>query len=344
MVSITLEDVALRANVSPSTVSRVISDSPRISDKTKKRVRKVIEETGYHINYNARNLAVKSTKTIGIVMKNTKEESVHDTFFPEVIRGISELCDEHDFSISLTTGKTEIEILNSTMKMVRGKHVDGLIVLYSKRDDKIIPYLLQEKIPFVLIGKPLSNENEILFVDNNNIQAAKDATNYLIGRGHRKIAYIGSDLEYEVAEARLAGFMEAMDENDLDVPGGYLKTISNDLERGKLIVSELVKLSNLPTAILLTSDFNSLLVLSVLAQNNISVPEEISVVSFDNSRIANITNPPLTSVDTQIYQLGYQAASGVIELITNPKIDKKSIIIPTVIKERDSCKVNRIID
>ena len=89
VVSVTIKDVAIRANVAPSTVSRVISDSPHISEKTKQKVRKVMDEMGYHLNYNARNLAQKSTKTIGIVVKNSAKESMYNTFFPEVVSGIS---------------------------------------------------------------------------------------------------------------------------------------------------------------------------------------------------------------------------------------------------------------
>lgn len=88
---------------------------------------------GYHLNYNAQMLATQSTKTIGIIMKNSTSEFMHSSFFPEVIRGISALCSKHDFSISLTTGESEDEIFTDTVKMVRGKRVDGMIVLYSKK-------------------------------------------------------------------------------------------------------------------------------------------------------------------------------------------------------------------
>lgn len=339
-MSVTIKDVALRANVAPSTVSRVISDSPHISEKTKKKVRKVMDEMGYHLNYNARNLAIKSTKTIGIVMKNSNEESMYDTFFPEVISGISLLCSKYDFSMSLTTGETEEEIFNDTVKMVRGKRVDGMIVLYSKEDDKVVPYLMEAGIPFVVIGKPLIDTNEIMYVDNDNVQAAKDATQYLIDHGHEKVAFISADAEFEVARARLNGFKQAMTENDIMIADEYLKNIQSDLENSSLIIDELMALKSPPTALVLTNDINALLFLSILAKKNIRVPEDVSMISFNNSRIAKITNPPLTSVDIQIFQLGYEAANSVIELIKDSKMTKRGIIIPTIIKERDSCSEN----
>ena len=143
---------------------------------------------------------------------------MHNSFFPEVIRGISALCSKYDFSISLTTGESEEEIFNDTVKMVRGKRVDGMIVLYSKKDDKVVPYLIESGIPFVVIGKPLIESSKIMFVDNDNVQAAKEATDYLLNLGHEKIAFIGEDEQFEVGEARLNGFIQAMRGKNLDVP------------------------------------------------------------------------------------------------------------------------------
>lgn len=336
-MSVTIKDVAMRANVAPSTVSRVISDSPHISDKTKRKVHKIMEEMGYYLNYNARNLAQKSTKTIGIVMKNSTKESMYNSFFPEVISGISALCSKHDFSISLTTGESEEEIYNDTVKMVRGKRVDGMIVLYSKKDDKVVPYLLESGIPFVVIGKPLLESGKIMFVDNDNVQAAREATDYLINDGHKRIAFIGEDTQFEVAEARLNGFSQAMEATNLDIPEGYIKNLQSNANDGKRIVSELMDLAKPPTALVITNDLNALIVLTALSERNIKVPEDISIISFNNSMISKVSNPPLTTIDTQIFQLGYESASCLIEQVKEPNTFKKSVIIPTVIVERKSC-------
>lgn len=337
VLSVTIKDVAKRADVAPSTVSRVISDHPKISEKTKKRVRKVMDEMGYHMNYNAQILAQQSTKTIGIVMKNSSKESIHTSFFPEVTRGISALCSKHDFSISLTTGESEEEIYQDTVKMVRGKRVDGLIVLYSKKDDKVVPYLIESGIPFVVIGKPLIESGRIMFVDNDNVQAAREATEYLINLGHQRIAFIGDDSQFEVVEARLNGYSQAMKANNLEVLNEYIKNIQFEPAQGKQVIAELMSLDQQPTAIVITDDLNALITLSVLSEKNINVPGDMSVVSFNNSIHSRVSNPPLTSVDIQIFQLGYEAASCLLELIEDPQMFRKSVIIPTVIKERTSC-------
>lgn len=339
-MGVTIKDVAKQAGVSSSTVSRVISDSPMISDKTKRKVREVMENMGFHINQNARNLVSRSTKTIGIVMKSSASESLHDPFFPEVLRGISAWCQKQDFSISLTTGESEEAIFQDVVKMVQGKKVDGIIVSYSKEDDKVVPYLMERGIPFVVIGKPLSNKGEITYIDNDNVKASREATEFLIEKGHDRIGYIGTSLEFEVAKYRLQGFKEAVLFNQLDISEEYMKNpTSADSIRNA--VHELMDLDAPPTGIVIIDDMHALHALTILREREIKVPEEVSVISFNNTVIADFSNPGLTSVDTQVFQLGYESARCLIEEIKDPTIYKKSVIIPTSIVERKStCRLN----
>lgn len=337
-VAVTIKDVAKKANVSISTVSRVLSDSPKISEKTKKHVRKVIEELGYHANLNARSLVQQTTKTIGVIMKHSASEAVHTTFIPEVLRGISYVCNKYEYSIRLSTGESEEDLFQDVLKMVNGKQVDGVLVLYSKKDDPVVDYLIQSQIPFVILGKPTKDVNKIAYVDNDNIHAAMDATQYLIKLGHKRIAFIGDDKKYEVTNARLAGFQQSLRTNQLEICDEYIKNINYNYDEGVQVIHELMSLPVPPTAMVLTDDLNALIVLSALSKIGLKVPEDVSVICFNNSTISRVSNPRLTSVDIQIFQLGYEAAKTVIEQINEPNALKKSLIIPTKIVERDSCK------
>jgi DNA-binding LacI/PurR family transcriptional regulator len=339
-MSVTIKDVAKKAGVAPSTVSRVISDSPKISESTKKKVRKVMDEMGYHLNLNARILVQKSTQTIGIVMKNSASESLLNPVFPELLNGISAYCNKQGFTICLTSGQSEEEIFQDTVKIVQGKKVDGIIVMYSKKDDKVVSYLLEHDIPFVVIGKPVFGTNKIMYVDNDNVQAAKEATEYLIKLGHRRIGFIAGDPRFEVSQARLRGYKEALKLNDITIQDRFAKNFQIDqVEVGKQAVVDLMSNDEPPTALLVADDLHALFVLTTLRERNVKVPEDVSLLAFNNTLISKLASPPLTSVNIQTYQLGNEAARCLIELIQDPEIGKKSVIIPTFIEERESCVV-----
>ncbi|GGM19549.1 LacI family transcriptional regulator [Paraliobacillus quinghaiensis] len=334
-MAVTIKDVAKQANVATSTVSRVISDSPNISDRTKRKVRKVMEEMGYHINLNARVLVQQSTQNIGIVMKDSTIESLHDPFFPVALQGISSYAHKRDFSISITTGETEEAIFRDVEKMVQGKRVDGMIVTYSKENDKVVPYLLKCGIPFVVVGKPVVHTDEIMFVNNDNVQAAKDATEHLIQLGHQEIAIILGDREFEITDSRLKGYREVLESNNIPINDAFIKQSTN-MDCIKTILDELLALPVQPTAILGSDDLASLHIMSVLREKNIEVPRDISLISFNNTIVAELMNPTLTSVDTNIFQLGYEAARCIIEEIKERSTHTKSVIIPTKIRKRES--------
>ncbi|SFK16417.1 transcriptional regulator, LacI family [Halobacillus dabanensis] len=336
-MSVTIKDVAREANVAPSTVSRVISDSPRISEQTKCKVRKVMEELGYHLNYNARVLVSQSTQTIGIVTKVSSVHSFDNPFFSELLRGISDACHEEDYSIYLTTGNTEEAIYNEVVKMVQGKRVDGVIVLYSREDDKVVPYLRECQFPFVMIGKPVSQTGETMFVDNDNIQASKEATEYLMNLGHQRIGFIGGDSHFEVARDRLEGFRQALTNGNLVEDERLQKNIQSGFADADQVVEELLREQEPPTGLVITDDYNALTVMRSLTAKGIKLPEDMSIIGFNNTMIARLSNPALTTVDTQSFQLGHESARNLIELLNRPDMIKKSVIIPTIIIERDSC-------
>ncbi|MCR1833332.1 LacI family transcriptional regulator [Oceanobacillus caeni] len=336
-MSVTIKDVAKQANVSPSTVSRVISDSNKISEKTKKRVRKVMEEMGYHINLNARVLVQKSTQTIGIVMKHSASQTLENPFFPELLRGISAECNEKEYSILLTTGNSEEAIFDEVKKLVMGKRVDGIIVIYSKKDDPVVPYLLESGIPFVVIGKPTKEQNRIMYVDNDNVQAGTDATEYLINCGHKRICFIGDDPEYQVVQDRMSGFDIAARKHELKIPDKHYLTFPMKVDEiAEKKISALLETKDRPTAIISSSDVHTLMVITALRKKEIKIPNEMSIITFNNTIISKLSTPPLTSIDIQTYQLGFEAAKIVIELIKNPEMFRKSVIIPAIIVERES--------
>lgn len=334
---VTIKDVAKAANVAPSTVSRVIANSSRISEETKKRVRDVMKELGYHPNFIARSLASQSTQAIGIVLPSSGNLAFQNPFFSEVLRGISEGVNQKHYALQLTTGKTDKEIYDDVVRMVQGRRVDGIILLYSKANDRIINYLRDLQFPFVLIGKPYTDTEKITHVDNDNISAAKEGTEYLLNLGHHYIGFIGGSKELMVTADRLQGYKLALETANIPIREEYIIHEEFLLKGGQQAVEELMSLKNPPTALLVVDDLMSLESLRTVYAMGLTIPDNLSIVSFNNALFAELSNPPLTSIDINIFDLGIEAVKNLIEKIENPKDPTKRIIIPHRLIKRSSC-------
>lgn len=336
-MGVTIKDVGKLANVSPSTVSRVLANHPKISDETKRKVREAMEELGYHPNLQARSLVVKSTKTIGIIMPHSTERVLENPFFPEVLRGICLEARKSQFGIYLTTGATEEEIVQEVIEMVQGKRVDGIILLYSKTNDQIMDYLLQNKFPFTVIGRPFQNAERISYVDNDNVYITKEITEYLIGLGHREIAFIGANMEMVFTIDRLFGYKQALKENGIEFQKNFI-VYDKDLNgQVKEKILELLNQVKAPTAFVVSDDFIAIELLSYAEELQISVPKDLSIVAFNNITTGKYMKPSLTSVDINIFQLGVEATKCLLEEIKYPQSLTKRITVPAKMIERSSC-------
>lgn len=336
-MAVTIKDVAKIANVAPSTVSRVIANSPRISEKTKKRVREVMEELGYHPNFIARSLASHSTRAIGLVMPSSSDAVFQNPFFPTVLTGLSEGAHAKQYALHMTTGKTDDEIYDGVVAMVQGGRVDGVVLLYSKVEDRVISYLKKRDFPFFVIGKPFKDDENINYVDNDNFKAGKEVTEHLIQLGHDRIAFIGGNLDLVVTVERIEGYEKALRNSGIKLVDEYIINDEFLQESGQDAVEVLLSLDQPPSALVVADDLMALGVLNKLDEMGIEVPKDISIVSFNNVLIAEMARPPLTSVDINIFDLGFQAAKNLIQRIENPEEPIKRIIVPFNIVTRYSC-------
>lgn len=337
-MAITIKDVAREANVSPSTVSRVIGNHPGISEETKKRVRNVMKNLGYYPNLQARSLVVRSTETIGIVMPNSATQALQNPFFPEVLRGISHKVHENNYGVYLTTGISEEETYNQVVAMVQGRRVDGIILLYSKTDDKLMKYLLDEQFPFTVVGRPQQNAEHTTYVDNDNIYITKQVTDYLIQNGHRKIAFIGTNMDLVFTIDRMEGYKQSLSAAGIPFNEKYIIDDECIKARGKEGIAKFFENTDRPTAIVVADDIMAIELLSYSEELDITIPDDISMISFNNILLAEYTKPSLTSVDINIFQLGFEAANCLLEKIKNPEALPKRITIPATIIERKSVK------
>ena len=312
---VTIKDVAKAAGVSPSTVTRVIQNKSTISDETKKRVRKAMKELNYHPNLNARSLVSSYTQVIGLVLPDDSDVFYQNPFFPSVLRGIAQIASENHYAIQIATGKDEKERLNAISQMVYGKRVDGLIFLYAQENDPLVKLVSEEQFPFLILGKSLSPF--IPLVDNDNIQAGFDATEYFIKKGCNRIAFIGGAKKLYVTQDRLTGYEQALQEHKLPLDSQRTFFADEFLEeRGYKFSKRLFKHDPQTDAIITTDSLLAEGVCNYLNEHNLNIP----VLSFDS------VNPRLNLaayVDINSLSLGRTSFETILQIISDTKENRQ---------------------
>ena len=312
---VTIKDVAKAAGVSPSTVTRVIQNKSTISDETKKRVRKTMKELNYHPNLNARSLVSSYTQVIGLVLPDDSDAFYQNPFFPSVLRGIAQVASENHYAIQIATGKDEKERLNAISQMVYGKRVDGLIFLYAQENDPLVKLVSEEQFPFLILGKSLSPF--IPLVDNDNIQAGFDATEYFIKKGCNRIAFIGGAKKLYVTQDRLTGYEQALQEHKLPLDSQRTFFADEFLEeKGYKFSKRLFKHDPQTDAIITTDSLLAEGVCNYLNEHNLNIP----VLSFDSVK------PRLNLaayIDINSLALGRTSFETILQIINDTKENRQ---------------------
>ncbi len=330
-MGVTIKEVAKEAKVSPSTVSRVIAGSPRISEDTKKRVKEAIEKLNYHPNVIARSLVNKSTRVIGIVLPNEAEDLSRNTFFIQAMTGISIYAQKYGYYIMYTFCTTEEEEVKSIKDYIASNLVDGIILTVARQKDRCIEYLREIEFPFVVIGRP-EETKDVLWVDNDNFQAMYNVVSRLLLKGHREIAFIGASSELNVTKDRLSGYRQAHKMHGIDIDEKIIVEVESFKEDlGYRAMQEILNIKKI-TAVVATDDILAFGVNLYLTQKNI---RDIAVVGFNNSPLAEYQRPPLTSVDINAQKIGYYTAKLLIDKLEN-NIKETYYIIETSLIERES--------
>lgn len=337
-MAVTIKDVAVLAGVSPSTVSRTCNNNPSISKETKEKVRRAMIQLGYEPGLSNGTPSCQNSKTAGIILPPSSREAFENPFYLEVIRGISQFCNHQNYSASIITGQDNEEILQAIRTVVRNGPADGFIVLYSKQEDSIVEYLYNEGLLYVLIGKAHKYANQTIYIDNDNILAGQEATEYLYRKGHRKIAYVGTESTLLFSSERKTGYQMALLQHGLTVRPDYCIEVDQVPADTSESLQTLLTLEERPTAIVVSDDILAVALERVCIRCGLSIPEDLSIISFNNSLFARLTSPQLTSIDINSIQLGIESASQLINHAENPNLLATKIIVPHFLIERDSCR------
>ena len=292
-----------------------------------------LAELGYEPNFQASNLATQISRSIGIILPPSPKETYENSFYLEAIRGISHYCNAHQYISTIVTGQNEEEILTAVRSMSRSGKVDGFIVLYSRVNDPVIDFLFSEGLLYILIGKPAQYTNHTIYIDNDNLLAGQEATEYLYALGHRKIAYLGVDNSLVFSADRKTGYMAALLNHGLTVQPEYCIEVPGASQNEFQELRKLLTSEDRPTAMLVSDDILALSLERICMEAGISIPEDLSILSFNNSLFARLTSPDINSG-----QLGMEAATQMISHIENPNLPATKIIVPHHLIERDSCR------
>ncbi|MGV8980688.1 LacI family DNA-binding transcriptional regulator [Clostridium sp.] len=334
-----IRDVAREANVSMSTVSRVINSNYPVKEETRIRVEEAVKKLNFSPNVLARSLVSQNTKTIGILVP-----SISNIFFPTVIKAIEYELRIKGYSIYLcdTDDKAEEEI--KYIRSLMGRQVDGIIVIDPKTENMKNGFYetVSSDIPLVSINGYNNNIN-CNFVLNDEASGARQAMQYLLKLGHENIIFVRGkeSYSYDIKEDVYNKFME---ENKLDYKkriidigeGNSNKTVDGTI---KIMRSELEKLKALkePIAVFACNDLMAVGVMNACRIMNFDVPGDVSIIGFDNSYISTIVEPKLTTVDQNMYLLGENASKMLIDLIENENGKTSSIKLKTKLIIRNSC-------
>ena len=312
---VTIKDVARLANVSPSTVTRVIQNKSSISDATKKRVRHAMKELNYHPNLNARSLVSNRSQVIGLVLPNDSDAFYQNPFFPQVLRGISLIASEHHYAIQIATGMTEEERLQSISQMVFGQRVDGLIFLYARENDPLVNLAIEQQFPFLILGKNLSPF--VTLVDNDNLKAGFDATEYFLKQGLSSIAFLGGNRKLFVTKDRYDGYKKALEQYDIEV-NKKLVHFANEflIDEGYSFMEKLAEKGTMPEAIVTTDSLLADGVTHYITEQQINC----QVLSFDS------VDPRLNIqayIDINTLELGRVSFKTILQIIEDSKAGKQ---------------------
>ncbi len=332
----TIYDIAEKASVSISTVSRVFNGNVSVSKKTKKKVEKAMEELNYIPNALARSLVNKSSNTIGVVVSD-----ITNPFFTEVIEGIENYLNSQGFTVFLSNSRYIVDKENQYISQLIEKRVDGLIVFNTCTEEESIIGKIKNIIPVVTVQSALSDTD---CVNTSDETGAYNAVDYLIKQGHTKIAFLVFNFENSTINNRLKGYYKAHRDNGLEVNKNYILSSDFTPYCGYHMTNEVLDTMPEVTAIFTYNDQLAVSAYYAIQMRGLKIPDDISIVGYDNIELANLMRPTLTTVEQPTYEIGRSAAELIISRIRDQKKSTHhTVLIPTKLIVRDSVKnINKL--
>lgn len=332
---VSIEDIANKAGVSHSTVSRALRNSPLISIQVREQIQALAREMGYIPNALAQSLHNSQTKTIGLIIR-----SISDPFFAGLVKGVEEVAKEKGFSLILSVSHGQLEQETDVIAEFHRRRVDGLLIADSQLTNSVPKFTIQRDIPIVLINRQAIGSLERLrSVGVNDKLGLKQAVEHLLFLGHRKIGYFGVENRPRSNQQRLLGYRESLAEAGIKpqaeweviIPRRYLEEQEEEVLVGEEFGARLIAAGL--TAICCYNDMLAVGMLKACHKKELKVPDDISVVGYDNIALSRYVTPPLTTVQQPVIEMGREAALILIALMAGEQVEGQILSPNLVIRE-----------
>ena len=333
MSNVTIYDVAREANVSMATVSRVVNGNPNVKPTTRKKVLEAIERLGYRPNAVARGLASKKTTTVGVIIPD-----ISSIFYAELARGIEDIATMYKYNIILSNSDQNMDKELHLLNTMLGKQVDGSVFMSGNVTDEHVEEFKRSPVPIVLAAS-VEEKGETASVAIDYEQALYDAAVMLIENGHKRLAFVSGPMQEPINKAKkLQGFKRALQDKGLEFKEEYVVEGDYTYDSGMEALDALMKLDEKPTAVISATDEMALGIIHSAQDKGLSIPEDLEVVGFDNTRLSLMVRPQLTTVVQPTYDIGAVAMRLLTKLMNKEEVEEHIVQLPHRIEQRQSTK------
>lgn len=333
MQYVTIKDIARKLHLSVSTVSRAFNDKYDIKKETRQLILKTAEEMGYKPNAIARKLLQKHSFNVGVIVPE-----FINPFFPKVIIGIQDIFCKMGYQVIIMQSSELAKVELANIASMEENMIEGLLISLSKEDENIdyLKYVIKDRFPVVLFNRVNGSlpASQVIF---NDYKWALFATEHLIEQGYKKIFHFAGPANLTLIKNRIRGFTRAMEKYRLPCGADQIIETGLNIEDGELAMETLIQRNIIPEAIFATSDYIAVGAMKVLKKYGYKIPEDVGIMGFSNSKLAEVVDPPLSSVEQPTYEMGTTAANLLLnQLITNDENPPKTVVLDGRIIIRES--------
>jgi LacI family transcriptional regulator len=331
-LSVTIVDIARKAQVSVSTVSRVLNNKPDVNKETAAAVRAAIRDLDYSPSSVARGLVLRRSHIIGYIASDITNPS-----FPETARGVVVKAKEYGYAVMFFDANHDNRVEKDAIQLLRSKQVDGIILSFSAANRDELERLHNERFPVVQIYRK-SSRSVVSTIAIDNIGSGYKATQYLLRCGHRRIAHISTGDLTQSGYERKVGYLQALAEAGITPDRQLVQCGDNSVASGKACMDRLLELDDRPSAVFASHDVMAIGAYEAILDQGLAIPDDISVLGHDNIEISRLIRPHLSTIDTFKYRLGQASVELLMEEMAAQAPLNKEIVCPGELVVRDSVR------